>query len=259
LIEGEAGVSLGGIIAPLFVAGLAASQLSWRFAFVAGAVIVVLSVAASLGARIPASVPVAAPGTGNTPGRRNRSGATLIMVFAVVALEFSLSFWLASYLNDVIRLPRGLAAAMVAGLYAAHLAGRLVASRLARVSTPERVLALSLGVALAGTPVLLTATGALPAAVGMALTGAGTGATFPLASSLHIAASSRPADGTLGQILTAGAVGQILGPLGVAVIAQAAGLRVGLLVVPGAGVLAAGTLLAHHRRRPGLRGDGLAD
>jgi fucose permease len=257
LIEGEAGVSLGGIIAPLFVAGLAASQLSWRFAFVTGAVIVAVTVAASLAARIPASAPAAAPGTGNTPGRRDRPAATLIMVLAVVALEFSLSFWLASYLNDVVGLPRGLAAAMVAGLYAANLAGRLAASRLARVSTPQRVLALSLGVALAGTPVLLTATGALPAAVGIAVTGAGTGATFPLASSLHIAASSRPADGALGQILTAGAAGQILGPLGVAGIAQAAGLRAGLLIVPGAGVLAAAALLAQHRRRPGLRGDGL--
>jgi MFS family permease len=148
---------------------------------------------------------------------------------------------------------------MVAGLYAAHLAGRLAASRLARVSTPQRVLALSLGVALAGTPVLLTATNALWAAAGMAVTGAGTGATFPLASSLHIAASSRPADGALGQILTAGALGQILGPLGVAGIAQATGLRAGLLIVPGAGVLAAAALLTLHRRRPALRGDGRPD
>jgi fucose permease len=259
LIEGEAGVSLGGIIAPLFVGGLAASQLSWRFAFVTGAVIVAGTVAASLAARVPAPVPVAAPDPGNAPGRRDRPAATLVMVLAVVALEFSLSFWLARYLNDDVGLPRGQAAAMVAGLYAAHLAGRLAASRLARVSTPQRVLALSLGVALAGTPVLLTATSTLPAAVGMAVTGAGTGATFPLASSLHIAASSRPADGALGQILTAGAAGQILGPLGVAGIAQAAGLRVGLLIVPGAGVLAAAALLAHHHRRPGLQDDRLAD
>jgi fucose permease len=249
LIEGEAGVSLGGVIAPLLVGGLAASSLSWRFAFVAGAVLVAGTVGASLAARIPAAVPIMAPGAGSAPGRRDRPAATLVMVFAVVALEFSVSFWLASYLSDAVRLPRSLAAAMVAGLYAASLAGRLAASRLARSSTPQRVLALSLGLTLAGTPVLLTATSALTAAAGIAVTGAGLGATFPLASSLHIAASSRPADGALGQILTAGAAGQILGPLAVAVIAQAAGLRIGLLIVPGAAVLAAGALVARNRGR----------
>ena len=165
-----------------------------------------------------------------------------------MALEFSLSFWLASYLNEDVRLPRGLAAAMVAGLYAANLAGRLVASQLARSAATRRLLALSLGLALAGTPVLLTATSAPAAAVGLTVTGAGIGATFPLASSLHIAASPRLADGALGQVLAAGAAGQILGPLSVAGIAEAAGLRIGLLVVPAVTLLAAGALLAHQRR-----------
>jgi hypothetical protein len=130
LIEGEAGVSLGGIIAPLLVGGLAASPLSWRFAFVAGAVIVAGTVGASLAARIPAAAPGTAAGAGNAPGHRDRPAVTL------------------------------------------------------------------------------------------------------------------------GQILTAGAAGQVIGPLAVAGIAQAAGLRTGLLIVPGAAVLAAGALLAQRRRRP---------
>ena len=41
MIEGEAGVSVGGIVAPLLIGGLAASALSWRFAFVTGAAVVV--------------------------------------------------------------------------------------------------------------------------------------------------------------------------------------------------------------------------
>jgi fucose permease len=79
LIEGEAGVSLGGIIAPLLVGGLAASPLSWRFAFVAGAGAVAVAVAgtvgASLAARIPAAAPGTAPGAGNAPGHRDRPAA----------------------------------------------------------------------------------------------------------------------------------------------------------------------------------------
>jgi MFS family permease len=250
MIEGEAGVSVGGIVAPLFVGGLAASALSWRFAFVTGAAVVAVTAGASLLVRVPASALSAPAARGGRDGGagRDRPAATLVIVFAVVALEFSLSFWLASYLNEAVHLSRGLAAAMVAGLYAANLAGRLVAGQLARSAATRRLLALSLGMALAGAPVLLTAANAPAAAVGLAVTGAGIGATFPLASSLHIAASARSADGALGQVLAAGSAGQILGPLGVAGIAQAAGLRIGLLVVPAAALLAAGALLAHQRR-----------
>jgi len=168
------------------------------------------------------------------------------VVFAVVALEFSLSFWLASYLNDSVGLPRTLAAAMVAGLYAANLAGRLVASRLAHRMTAARLLAVSIGVGLAGMPILLAATDTAEASVGIALVGVGIGATFPLTSSLHVAASSGPADTAVGQVLAVAAIGQILGPSIVAGIAQTAGLRNGLLILPTLALLAAGALAHHH-------------
>lgn len=247
MTEGEVSVSLGGIIAPLLVGGLAATALSWRFAFVVGAAMVVVSVAASTAVRIPPSVPRPPPGPADarTPSQRVWPAPTLVVVFTVVALEFSLSFWLASYLNDSVGLPRNLAVAMVAGLYAANLVGRLAASRLARRTTTGRLLAASIGVGLAGLPILLAATDATVAGVGLALAGAGIGATFPLTSSLHVAASSRPTDTAVGQVLAAAAIGQILGPLVVAGIAQAAGLRVGLLILPALALLAAGAL-AHH-------------
>src|SRR5262249_32518347 len=71
-------------------------------------------------------------------------------------------------------------------------------------------------------PVLLVATGAPQAVAGLAITGIGIGATFPLASALHVAASpggaggAGGADGALGQVLAAAAVGQVVGPVVVA-------------------------------------------
>lgn len=164
---------------------------------------------------------------------------TLVLAFAVVALEFALSFWLASYLDDSVHLGRSLAVSMVAGLYAANLLGRLAASRLARRTTTARLLGLSIGVGLVGLPILLVATDAAVAAVGVVVVGVGVGAAFPLTSSLHVTASSRPADAALGQVLAVAAVGQVIGPLAVAAIAQPAGLRIGLLVLPALAVLAA--------------------
>jgi fucose permease len=169
------------------------------------------------------------------------------VVFAVVGLEFSLSFWLASYLNDEIGLARDAAAAAVSGLYAASLAGRLLASRLARRTSSERLLAAALATALIGLPILLIATNAPVAAVGIAVAGIGIGATFPLTSALHVKNSPLGADGALGQVLAVAAPGQLAGPLIAGAVAQAAGLRAGLLILPVL-VLIAAAALYHHRR-----------
>jgi MFS family permease len=249
MTEGEVSVSLAGILTPLLIGALAATALGWRFAFALGAA---AAVAASLwvwGVRMPAPAgdgPTAISANGASD--RRRLAPLLIVVFGIVALEFSLSFWLASYLNDDVGLARGAAATAVSGLYLANLAGRLAASRLARRAGPERILAAALVLTLLGLPVLLTATGAGAATVGIAIVGIGIGALFPLTSALYVNASPRSADRALGQVLTIASVGQLVGPLTVGAIAQAAGLRTGLLVLPALTILAAAGVAAHHRR-----------
>jgi fucose permease len=172
-----------------------------------------------------------------------------VIVVAIVALEFSLTFWLASYLTDDLALARGLAVTMVGLLYAANLAGRLLASRLVRRLSAERVLAAALALGLAGLPVLIAAHGAAAAAAGLVLVGMAIGAMFPLTTSLHVGASARNADGAVGEVLAAAAIGQVLGPVTVAAVAQASDLRAGLAILP-AVVLAAGAALRAHAVAP---------
>ena len=93
MTEGEVTVSLGGTIVPLMLGGVAATVLTWRFAFVAGAVVVISVVLAMGAVRIPRSKPVAAPdqqprATG-LPAQFSPL-PTLVIVLAIVALEFSL-------------------------------------------------------------------------------------------------------------------------------------------------------------------------
>jgi MFS family permease len=242
MTEGEVAVSLAGITTPLLIGVLAASAASWRLAFAIGTVTVAVAATAVLRADVPPPKAVAREG-----GRRARLAPTLVIVFAIVALEFGLSFWLASYLNDDVGLARSAAVAMVSLLYAANLAGRVLASRLARRQSAERVLVLALAAVLAGLPFLLAATGAGAAVAGIALAGAGIGALFPLTSSLHVQASGRNADAALGETLTIAAFGQIAGPLLAGAIGQATSLRAGLLVLPAMTVLAAAGLAAHRR------------
>jgi fucose permease len=249
--EGEVAVSLAGIATPLLIGALAATTLGWRFAFVLGAGAAALAIGSVRLAELPAphapAATAAATATATTDrdvraGRRWRQ-PTLLLIFVVVALEWTLSFWLASYLDDDLGLARDAAVAAVSGLYAASLVGRLLASRLARRASPDGLVGLALAAVLVGLPALLLATSTPVAAVGIAVVGTGIGATFPLASALHVQASPLTADGALGQVLAVAAPGQLTGPLVAGAIAQAAGLRAGLLVLPALALLGVGVLL----------------
>jgi fucose permease len=245
MTEGEIAVSLAGILTPAAVSACAATWLGWRFSFVIVFVVVVAAAAAVGATRLPDTDRPPTPGADDartTDGADHQPRRTLTTIFAVVGLEFTLSFWAASYLHDDVGIARDTAVALVSALYAANLVGRLVASRLARRLPSAVVLRLSLATALLGLPALLGAGNVAVAGVGLAVTGIGIGGTFPLASALHVAASRRTADQALGQILTVAGLGQITGPLAAGALAQATDLRVSLLVLPALVLLAAATV-----------------
>ena len=245
MTEGEVSVSLAGIVAPALIGVLATTSLSWRFALVIGGATAVLAglTVWRVGMPPPAGRPIDGPA--GAIGAHGWRQPTLIVVFAIVGLEFSLSFWLASYLHDDVGIAPEAAVATVSGLYAANLAGRLLVSRLARRASPERLLVASLGTALVGLPILLLADNLVLAGLGIGVAGIGIGAMFPLTSSVHVKASGRGADSALGQVLTVAALGQMAGPLSAGVIAQGAGLRSGLLVLPALTIVAAIALCCH--------------
>jgi len=242
MAEGEVWVSLGGIISPLLIAAMAGTAFGWRSAFVLAALLVAATVLFTLRVPIPPPVARTPPESGTDRSSRRRFPPLLVVVFAIVALEFALTFWLASYLADGVGLNRQLAVTMVSGLYAANLLGRVLASRLAQRFRVEPVLAGALAVVLLGLPILLTAQNALTAELGLAIAGVGIAATFPLTSALHVATSRHGADAAMGQVLAIASVGQMCGPVVVAVLAQVSNLRVGLIPLVGFTLLAAGAL-----------------
>jgi len=242
MAEGEVWVSLGGIISPLLIAAMAGTAFGWRSAFVLAALLVAATVLFTLRVPIPPPVARTPPESGTDRSSRRRFPPLLVVVFAIVALEFALTFWLASYLADDVGLNRQLAVTMVSGLYAANLVGRVLASRLAQRFRVEPVLAGALAVVLLGLPILLTAQNAVTAELGLAIAGVGIAATFPLTSALHVATSRHGADAAMGQVLAIASVGQMCGPLVVAVLAQVSNLRVGLIALVGFTLLAAGAL-----------------
>jgi MFS family permease len=259
MAEGEVAVSLAGVLTPAMVSACAAIWVSWRFSFVVAFLLLVAAAVAVATTNMPdvrVSVPVAGQSPGEAvpvcavrtdPDDHHSTRRTLTTIFAVVAVEFTLSFWAATYLHDDVGVALDTAVALVSALYAANLVGRLAASRLARRLPAAVLLRLSLATAVVGTPILLSASNIVVACVGLAVTGIGVGGTFPLASSLHVAASRRTADQALGQTLSVAGIGQIAGPLGAGAIAQVADLRLGLIIVPALILLAAATTFAPRR------------
>jgi MFS family permease len=244
LAEGEVLVSIGSIVGPLLVAALAATALTWRAAVVVGGLGVVASVVGLRSAKLPdPSRPHELGGSA-----RLRMRPTLLIVFAIVGLEFALSFWLATYLHDTLGVARGVAVLMVSGLYGANLVGRVTASRAARRLPDAVVLGAALLLALVGLPLLLAASSPGVAGIGIALAGIGIGAMFPLTSSLHVASAGRSSDTSVGEVITVASLGQVAGPLAAGILAQASDLRVGLLVLPALTLVGLAGLGAHQRR-----------
>ena len=236
MAEGEVCVSIAGIATPLMISMCAASVLGWRFAFIAAAAIM-----AVWATRLPPALERRVDQTGSTPEResaRLSTRRTLVLIVAVVGAEWTLSFWAATFLEESVGIDKDMAVALVSVLFASSLLGRFLASRLALGLPTLRVLHLALACALLGAPVLLLARSTAVAVLGLTMTGVGIGATFPLASSLHVGASRRSSDQSMGQVLVVAGLGQVT-PLLTGTLAGVVGLRAGLFVLPALLVLAA--------------------
>jgi fucose permease len=247
-------VSVAGILTPALIGGLAATTLGWQFGFVVTAAVVAAAAVLVGLSPIPSVSPT--PAERRPASARRGPRSTLVIVFAIVALEFTLSFWVASFLNDDVGIDRNTAVVTVSGLYAANLAGRLLTSRLAHHASAETLLAGALGVTMVGLPGLLTATGPISAGLGLAICGVGIGATFPLTSAMHIAASPRSPDTALGEVLAVASVGQLAGPLAAGALAEATDLRIGLVLLPVLTLVAAAGLVSYRRISRGAPPDG---
>ncbi|MEZ5086342.1 MAG: MFS transporter [Tessaracoccus sp.] len=241
MAEGEVYVSLAGIATPILISLCAATFLGWQSFFLIAAAMVTVAVTAVWLTRLPPVLPrdsdhIATPEQSQPVRLSTRR--TLITIIAIVGAEWTLTFWAATFLDESVGIQQDTAVALVSVLFAASLLGRLLASRFALRLPTLTVLHLALGCALVGAPILLLAQNAVVATIGLSIAGIGIGATFPLASSLHVGASRRSSDQSMGQVLIVAGLGQIA-PLFTGALAQLVGLRAGLLVLPGFLLLAA--------------------
>lgn len=229
--ESNVVASVGTTTAPLVVGTAALALGSWRWGVLLLAVTGLVVAAVVRRTPVPASVLASeqTSGGGRLPAAA-RAGIGL--VFTGVVLEWSVAYWGATYLREEVDLSREAAVTATTFLFAAMLAGRVAAGVLVRRLDPARLVAGSLAVVAAGIAVHAASTDVGPALIGLVLLGLGIAGLFPLALSLAVAAAPhRPAE-VSGRCVVAGSAAVLLGPLVVGQLADLAGLRPALLVLP---------------------------
>lgn len=249
-----------GILAPLLVGASVALGLTWRPALllmvpVALAALLLLRRVLTLDhqGRLDASPLRAVPASSTgADGRRSslprRVWVILAVIMSGVGMEVSLNTWSAELLRERTVLDAAGASAAVASFALGMTAGRFAAVPLARRWTSGRLLRAALVVLAVGWTLLWVATLGTTswvslAVVGLALSGAGAGAFFPIGSAWLVRSSAGQAERGMARVsigvgLAAGVV-----PFVVGVVADAVGIHLALLFVP-VGILLVTTFLA---------------
>ena len=171
------------------------------------------------------------------------------MLFCLVAAEWCITAWGATFVEDAARVPPDTAVALMAGYFGGVLAGRTLGSRLARRFDSARLLASALVVAAAGFAVLWPSTGPAQALVGLSLLGVGLGNLFPMGISVTVALAPDRAVSASGRAVGVTAFAVLLAPLTVGTLADATSLTAALGVVPVLLALAAVGLVFVRRAR----------
>jgi MFS family permease len=239
--------SVGQTAAPLGV-GIASGVLgSWRWGVLALAVSGLVVALLARGTAVPATPPVAeGADTGGALPLRARLGVGL--VFTGVVLEWSTSYWGATYLREEVGLSRPAAVGAMTVFFGAMLAGRVASGVLVRRHDPVRLV--GGGLLLVAVALLLQALSTAPAGAlaGLLLLGLGVAALFPLGLALAVAGAPVRATVVSSRCIVAGSTAVLVGPLLVGQLADVLGLRAALGGLMPLVTVAAALLLLRYRR-----------
>lgn len=152
------------------------------------------------------------------------------LLFFESANEFTVGGWISTHLEKSFGAGPSAAALVLAGYWAAIMAGRLVSARLVRAMKKERLVLVSAAVALAAAVLLWLSPSRTPAMIGAVAIGLGSSAIYP--TTLAIVGESFAAlTGTAFSVVIAvGLAGGMIAPWLAGKIAQASSLRQGLVV-----------------------------
>ncbi|CAN5570846.1 hypothetical protein BH23CHL8_BH23CHL8_01620 [soil metagenome] len=213
---------------PLVIGAGIAIELGWQLVVVPALALVVLAVVASRG-RLARSV-----GTETARVRLPRAyWLAWALVALVVAVEFAMVFWGSSLVERQTGIPLGDATLVLAAFFVGMIAGRSALSAHA-VSRHDPIWLMRAGISLAllGSLLPLVPASVPLSVVGLFLGGSGVGLLFPLGASISLAAVPGHARQAASRLVIASGLAILAAPFVLGVVADAAGVIVGWLLIP---------------------------
>ena len=252
LVEANLGASGVGVFVPALLGLLALTAGGWRSAMALpalalGALFLVLG-------RVPMPAP---PAEAVRAGRLPRGfWAPCVLVALSVGMEYCVLFYGVPLLGIGTRLSTAEAAALLSLFVAGELCGRVAGAWLTRrPGRAQRLIAIALGVAMAGFLVLWLARATVLAATALFVTGLGIGNLYPLSLALALGAGRGRTDQAMSRVQVSVGVAIGTAPLLLGVLSDHVGVLRALAVEPGLIVAAALALLVVVR---GGRGEPVA-
>jgi hypothetical protein len=256
----NAGAAAGAAVTGL----LLASDVSWRWAWLAIGLVALVVAVRLRGAELPAGeAGEHVPLTGALSLLRREGLLLVATAFAVSSLvEGGVELWGVLFLRTT--LPSGLAVGVISAVaaYLVATAARSVLGPTVGRRGPVQGVAAGAGTAMAGILLLALADSGPVAGLGLVLAAGGISLCWPLLLSLASADRARPG-AVVGAVTAVGSTGFVVGPTVVGALAAGLGLRAGLVLLAGfAAFVAAAPALsgavvgrdhgAAHRGRPDL-------
>jgi fucose permease len=240
LTESNVGASVAAGLAPLLIGAVTRLGFGWRAAVLAGILALI-----ALGLRyrqqpIP-EAPITVVENEGRPRQLPRLYWAYWLVMTLgVAIEWSLVFWGADFLNSVVGLSRTNAVTLMSVFFLSMVSGRFAGSRLTRRMPAANLLLLALAVALLG--FLLYWLAVIPAAnvIGLFVAGLGVANLFPLTLSVATSVAAEQANRASARMSMGGGLAVLIVPLVLGWTADRIGLKdafaivVGLFAVAGA-------------------------
>lgn len=221
-VEAEVAAMLGAFIAPIAVSGFVSAKLGWRASLVA--LILLLAVLIpSLGKFGTARQ--AAVSESKSDGKLPKLFWNYaLVIFLSVCAEWSVAFWSADYLHEMLYITKAAAAAVVGAFFAGMVVGRMGGARLVRKYAPSTLLAISGATSFVGFLMFWLGHLVVINGLGLFLTGLGIANMYPLSFSAAVAASSKQASKAIAKVSLACGTALLLAPMALSLVADHAGL-----------------------------------
>lgn len=247
ITEANAMSSLCGIITPLVIGASVATGLGWRATLAAVALLIIPLYGAFRRA------PFAPRDAAYSPLSRVLPRAYWpywCLLLLGVAVEFGVIFWAVDFLHGVGGLSRPAAATALSAFLSAMLLGRIAGTVWSARLRPERLLVMSLVLALVGFSTYWLVELPLLRVLGLVITGLGVANLYPLTLSLALSRAPGLEDKASARASLASGLAILVAPFALGVAADLASLRWAQVLIP---LLLTGAWLVLYLSQRGVR------